>query len=102
MAYNYDLSQNNAWLGFARDNPQAMYNAFIPKGSSSFMDYFRNQYGNVYGKYMGQLGGQALSGQAPTLNFEDYLKDFPFLKEWWSQSPASRGERTPTGMTWRV
>jgi len=36
------------------------------------------------------------------LNFEDYLKDFPFLKEWWSQSPASRGERTPTGMTWRL
>lgn len=102
MPYNFNLTQSNPYLPFLREMPQAMYNAFIPRGTNTFLDYFKSRYSDMYGNYMGQLGRQALGGYAPTLNFEDYLKDFPFLKEWYSMSPASRGERVPSGMTWRL
>ena len=103
MPYNFDLSSKNVYLPFMQDNPQAMYNAFIPKtGSNRFLDYWQSQYGSQYGNYMGQLGTQALSGQAPTLNFEDYLNQFPFMKQWSTMSPSARGERTPSSYSWRL
>jgi hypothetical protein len=80
-----------------------MFNAFIPQnGNRNFYDYFKNQYGNVYGNYMGQLGQQALSGQAPTLNFEDYLSNFPFMQQWYSLNPSQRGERQASSMRWNL
>ena len=100
MAFN--LTQSNPWLGFAQDNPQAMFNAFIPQGSSPFMDYWQSQYGKQYGNYMGQLGQMALRGDAPTLNFEDYLAGTPWMQQWYSMNPAARGERTPSSYRWKV
>jgi len=101
MAFN--LTQSNPYLPFMQDNPQAMFNAFIPQsGNKNFLDYLMSQYGSTYGKYMGQLGKQALSGQAPSLNFEDYLSSYPFMQQWYSLNPSQRGERTASSYNWRV
>ncbi len=104
MAYNnFNLTQSNPYLPFMQEQPQAMFNAFIPQtGNQNFLDYWKSQYGNQYGNYMGQLGRQALSGNAPTLNFEDYLSQFPFMQQWYSMNPSQRGERTASGYNWRV
>ena len=89
----------DAWL---EETPNILYGAKIPTGTSPFADYWRSQYSNVYNDYMGQLGKQALSGTAPTLNFEDYLSQFPFMKQWYAMNPSQRGERTPSSYRWRL
>jgi len=100
----YDLL-NNPWGGFLEDNPDIMYSGFLNnllgKGQN-FYDYWRSQYGNQYNKYLGQLGGMALQGQAPTTNFSDYLGNFNFNNAWGNLSPGQRGEYMPSSMRWNL
>jgi len=102
MAYNFNLTQNNPWLGFAQDNPQGMFNAFIPKGTRSFMDYWQSQYGKQYGNYMGNITSTALGGNAPTQNFEDYLNSYDWMGNWNALAPQQRGERTSSRYRWNL
>lgn len=103
MPYNFNLTPSNPYLPFMQETPQAMYNAFIPQSNNlNFLDYFRNKYSDIYGNYMGQLGKQALSGNAPTMQFEDYLSQFPFMHQWYSMNPSQRGERTMSGYRWKL
>lgn len=92
MAFN--LTESNPWLGFAREQPEAMYRAFIPQGqSSNFLDYWKRQYGDIYGDYWSGLAGTSMSGQPPSQNFEDYLSGFPWLQRYMGLPPEERGER---------
>ena len=100
MANNY---LDNPWYGFAEDQPEMMYRAMLPGSrSTNFLDYFKSRYGDVYKDYESELGKMALSGQAPSLNFYDYLKQYPFLNEWFSQSSRQRGEPTPARTFWNI
>uniref|UniRef100_A0A6H1ZZX0 Uncharacterized protein n=1 Tax=viral metagenome TaxID=1070528 RepID=A0A6H1ZZX0_9ZZZZ len=99
----FNLTETNPWLGFAQDYPEGMYRAFLPQSPSKrFTDYFKGQYGNVYGDYMGELSRMAMQGQPPSMNFEDYLTNYPFLREWWSLGPGQRGQRQPSRVNWNV
>ena len=88
------MAYENPWQFWAEENWPAAYGGFLQKqkGTPSFLDYWKGQQGNVWNQYMGQLGQMALGGQAPSLNFTDYLEDYPWLKNWQALSPSQRGE----------
>ena len=101
MAFNLNPDQD--WSTWLEQEPEALYRAFVPKqAGSNFLDYFRSRYKDVYGDYMGSLAKTALSGQPPTQSFANYLKQYPFLNEWFSQSARQRGEPTPARAFWNI
>ena len=53
---------------------------------------FGDSYGDFYKRYMGALGGQIRQGQAPTLSFNSYLTQNPFLDYYRNQPQEFRGE----------
>lgn len=98
------MPNNNAnpWSYWLEDFPRAQYGAMIPGGAPSFSDYWRGQYGNVYGQYQTALGRQAMAGQPPSLGFGEFLGDFPFAQQYGLLSPSQRGYRQPQRLAWRV
>jgi hypothetical protein len=95
---------NNPWGGFLEDNPDILYGGFLNNASQgqgrNFWDYWQSQFGNQYNKYLGQLGSTALGGNAPTMNFSDYLGNFNFGKQWGNLSPGQRGEYQAPRVRW--
>ena len=88
------MALDTFWSQWLNETPDILYAAMRPQtGTRSFMDYWRGQQGNVYSDYLGRLGGMALGGQNPTLNYSDYLQDYPFLSKWSGMSPGERGEQ---------
>jgi hypothetical protein len=101
MAYD----PNNIWTGYLIDNPDVAYRGFLGNlgnRSNNFLDYFKNNYNNVYGDYMGKLGQQALSGQAPSMNFLDYLTGYNFNNAYNSLSPTNKGFRPSARVNWNI
>lgn len=96
------MPNNNAWSYWLEDFPRARYGAQIPKGAPSFQDYWRGQYGNVYGDYQTALGEMAMAGQPPSLMFGDFLGSYPFAEKYNLLSPRRRGYRMPNRLEWRV
>jgi len=92
----------NIWQDWLADFPRALYGASIPGGTRSFTDYWRSQYGNVYGDYQTALGRQAMAGQPPSLGFGEFLGTFPFAERYGLLSPQRRGFRMPQRLQWRV
>jgi len=78
------------WL---EETPSALYGGYTRQGTQPWQNYWANRYGGVRQGYMGQLAGQIQGGGNPTLSWANYLKNYPFKKEWYSQSPRARGER---------
>ncbi len=100
MANSYD---NNPWFGWAEDNPEAMYRSFLDnRGSYNFLTYWKNKYNDVYGDYMGSLGTMALGGQAPSLNFYDYLSQNDPTKQWNALAPWQRGQSSGLRSVWNI
>jgi hypothetical protein len=95
-------NQNNPWLPWLEENPETLYKAFLPQGSNNFRDYYLSNYNKIYGDYMGNLGKQALGGNAPSMNFSDYLNGFNFNNNWRSLSPLARGQRNTGRIMWNV
>ena len=110
---------NNIWQDILAYEPEALYRGLLdiknPKyflkrfqaqrgsiGSQSFLDYWRSQYGNQYGNYMGQLGKMALTGQTPNLSFYDYLMQNPLEQQWQQLAPWTRGERQTPSLRWMI
>jgi hypothetical protein len=84
---------DNLWSQWLEEEPTALYGWYKNQGTPNQQQYWGNQYGNVRQNYMGQLANQALGGEMPTLQWSDYLKNYPWLQEWYKQSPYERGER---------
>lgn len=95
-------NNTNPWQFWLEDFPRAQYGASIPSGARSFEDYWRGQYGNVYGDYQTALGQQAMAGQPPSLGFGEFLGGFPFAEQYGLLSPRQRGYRIPQQLSWRV
>ena len=95
---------DNIWKYWLEDTPQALYGAMLPGGTMPFQKYWKGQYGNVYQDYMGQLGKQALQGQAPSTLFSDYLGKYPFSQYWDLMSPRAKGFNTALNpsLSWRI
>ena len=102
MAY-WDNIKNSPWYEWLEEEPQAMYRGMLGgiggRGrGQNFLDYWKSQYGNIYGDYMGRVGRQVLGGGDPTLSFYDFLNQFDFGQEWAKMAPWARGEsRSPRG-----
>ena len=99
------MAVENPWRYWLEDFPGAAFQAAIPKGTPSFTDYWQRQLSKVSGEYQGALGKQALSGQPPSLRFEDFLSKYPFSEEWWRLSPSDRGVNIGAlapSLQWRV
>lgn len=95
-------NNTNPWQYWLQDFPRAQYGAMIPGGSQAFSDYWRGQYGNVYGDYQTALGRQALAGEPPSLGFGQFLGEYPFAEQYGLLSPSRRGLRQPQRLSWRV
>ncbi len=96
---------SDIWQGFLEENPELYFQSMIPSGTQSFSDYWRKQYGNVYNQYQGALGKQVLGGGMPTLNFGDYLNQYPFAQYFNQMSPSNRGinlRALSPGLRWGI
>lgn len=97
------MPNKNPWRYWLEEAPGALYQAMIPKGTPSFMDYWQRQQSKVMGEYSGALGKQALGGQPPSLFFEDFLGNYPFTQNWYQMSPQKRGLRSlAPSLRWNV
>ena len=98
----------NIWRDeFLNDQPEIAYAAYRPQsGSNSFLDYWRKAYGDVRNQYEQQLGGMALAGQPPALNWTDMLAGYPFMQRYAGLSPQERGGQRESdfapGLRWRL
>jgi len=83
----------------------AGFGAYRPQGQTPFANYWRNQQSNVWDDYMSKLGQQAMKGQAPSLNYSDFLGNFPFMQRWRALAPSQRGEypsRFAPSLRWNI
>ncbi len=83
----FDFSQ------YLEEYPVAPFYAATQKYNYPFRSWLENQYSNTYGGYQGELAKMIQGGQQPTLSWTKYLESQPWMKEWSSMSPGSKGER---------
>jgi len=98
-------NNQNPWAPWLEEFPSAQYGASIPKGTPSFMDYWRGQQGRVQQEYMTTLGQQAMGGEPPSMRFGSFLENYPFMQRYQMMSPQRRGlsyGRFAPSLRWRV
>ena len=102
----HKLLSTNPWRSFIEDDPDIAYPALRPRsGSPSFLDYWMRRGGQVRQDYLGKLGQMALRGQAPNLEYTDYLSKYPFMREYSELGPQERGgdaRRYAPSLRWRA
>ncbi len=99
------MPNSNPWRYWLEDTPSAAYQSSIPSGSPSFTDYWKKQQGSMWGEYQGALGKQVLAGQPPSLQFTDFLRNYPWTQRWMGMSPSQRGinqSQFSWPLQWRV
>jgi hypothetical protein len=81
------------WLEEDKAGQRAAYFSFGPQfgQAPSQRRYYENSFDRIQNEYLGALGQQARSGEAPSLRFGDFLEDFPFTQRYLSQPPSQRG-----------
>lgn len=60
---------------FLEEEPRLPFNAALNRGNFSGQqrNFFQNQFGNIFNRFLGTLGQQIEGGQAPTARFTDFL-----------------------------
>ena len=88
------------WSDFLLEqNPQWAYissSPFTPSNQQGFaaaqQNYWRGQFGNVWNRYMGELGSATRQGQDYG-SFSDYLEDKPFSQIYYQNvAPSARNQ----------
>ncbi len=94
----------NMWSYWLEDNPQTLYSGMFPTTSPTMKNYWGNQFGGVWQDYQGKLAKMALGGQPPSLNFSEFLGNYPWSEYWNQLSPSAQGQRTSLNPSyrWRV
>ena len=78
------MAMNPTFAGFLEEEPRAAF--FGTLGQQGMLDTAsrRRQAQDIYSgamaEFYGKLGEQILGGGAPTLNFSDFLQDYPFTE----------------------
>ena len=86
---------NNMWQDWLTAEPRAGYfgelanKRFSPTQSS----YWGSQYGNIYNRFLGQLGQTAMGGGKPTQTFGVFLNKYPWQQKWGELPRWQRGYR---------
>ena len=89
-AFNFDLFSPSELLG---EDPRMAFFSFqdrfgkAPRQRRFFEDFFPQ----AENEFMGGLGQQLRGGQIPTLQFTDFLENFPFDQRFQSLPPGMRG-----------
>ena len=77
---------------FLENNPQATFYSSLPQGNMNQVQ--RQASGDVYNQaiqdYYGELGSRIRQGQQPTLQFQEYLKEFPYTQRFAQATQRSR------------
>ena len=91
----------DAWIReFLDENPDILYatrrprttpGAAYPTRSRNYADYYASRGDEMWNRYLGVQGQQLEAGVEPTEYYGDYLRDFPYLREYMSRSRAARG-----------
>ena len=85
----------NIWQDWLAATPEASYfgvlanRRFTPAQSS----YWGGQYGNIYNRFLGQLGQTAMGGRMPTQTFGGFLGQYPWQQQWMNLPRWQRGFR---------
>ena len=91
--------------GYLESDPERMFRGFLGQQanqSNNFLDFWRRQYPQVYGRYQGQLAGQALNNQFPEMPFLEFMRNYNFGNEWSALAPWTKGfMRQPRGF-WNI
>ena len=84
---------------FLETQPQALYQSFLQDPATrmtpSMRKYYRNQFNQIQGEYIGELARQMRQGNVPTMRFQDFLQKDIFTRrkpptmEQLTQDPAS-------------
>ncbi len=83
----------NPFLSFLNEQPEAGYYSYQNQWKTpNAKKYFQGQFSNIQNQYMGQLGQMIRGGQAPTLQFTDFLSQFPWQQKFQELSPQERGQ----------
>lgn len=77
------------------ENPEWAYFSARPFTQTGFspaqQQYWRGQYGNVWSRYLGELGGATRQGEMMG-TFDEYLEGLPFTQMYYENvSPRQRG-----------
>ena len=79
---------------FLDSNPQATFYGSLPQGGINMSQVQRQASGDVYNQaiqdYYGELGSRIRQGQQPTLQFQEYLKEFPYTQRFAQATQRSR------------
>ena len=54
-------------------------------------DALENMFGEFQNRFLGKLGSQILSGEAPTARFRDFVDELDFDREYKTLSPRQQG-----------
>jgi len=78
---------------FLNEVPESAFFSRIGQFSDSprRQNFFQNQFPNVENQFIGAIGSQFRTGQAPSLKFDDFLNDFDFDRLFRDQSRFQRG-----------
>ena len=60
--------------------------------STPQQNYWRGQYGDVWSRYLGELGGATRGGEI-IAGFEDYLEDMPWDQMYYQNTEGQRGRQ---------
>jgi hypothetical protein len=98
--------QDNPYLDWLEDNEignRASFMSRLPGGSSANQQRFAgNQFQNWLDRYLGALGSQARSGQAPSLSWDDFLnQNFNFQNEF-RRAPVEQSGLGTRGLAGRA
>ncbi len=98
------MANKDLWSYWLEDYPQTLYAGSYPATTPGMKNYWGGQYGNVWQDYQGKLAKMALGGNAPNLNFGEFLQSYPFSSYWNQLSPSAKGVNTSLypSMAWRV
>ena len=92
------LAENPQWAYFS----SSPFTTSTQQGfSPAQQQYWQGQYGNVWNRYMGEVGSATKAGQDP-MSFTNYLEDMPFSQQYYQNvQPQQRGGSTRFNPTTR-
>ena len=81
------------WIEELENLPQAAYYAQQPQwGAPKQQRYYQGQFQEIQNQYLGRLGQQMMGGGMPSLQFTDFLGNFPWTQQYAQLPPSLRGD----------
>ena len=83
---------NNPWEYLVREDDDIAFASQLPQfGSRAFRDYSARSRPQVLRDYNARIGAMALRGEAPTLDFFDFVQSYPWQSKYLDRTPRERG-----------